>query len=1344
MSKSHSTTPTWHKYAGAPDTDTAMTWPKDQVFAAVKEHFDRFMVVSKPGADNDKAPTKGFSSSNTADAYTAWSNFEQGFNVGVQPDFDSHMAIVDADATGDMAAFEAFVRSTYGFQAHATVRSPGKYKPGTEELKPTHNGGGHYWCHMPVPVHELFPADANGKRPSIPTTPGERVQDKDTRGGFDVVFAKKFCMAPPSRRTEGPYKLVLVDGTTAVNYMPPTFITDVLIHTGKLDADQVKYEVSTPQPPLITGANLRIIESILFGDGVPTRYENWSETAMRNSVVYVLESLIKYNYAVSLYNRAASKPLPYQPQDLLTAKPVTAMEKLGFGRHPYTESELQQDLCDALAHLEGAQAPGKAMASVRVRVTVDHGKQGATTWGSTAPVNPFAQRGAAHDTAVAPSAPAKAPTQEQAPAKAQAQDTPTAVPNPFATQAPAQTQTQAPAQTQAQGTAVTPTPAKAPAKAQDTAADTDTAVAQFVYDDEDYDTGYDGEFADTIDEWTRSVSWDELLTDWDAGWQQTGTESCGCAVYQHPTASSRRSAVAHDAGCQTGHSIVLNMYSTTDQNWTFTRGENNAGGAMLSKFDLLCNVIHQDTDEDEDWVPVLATQQVFEYMGLPDPYDTDDDDDYADLPGWRGTDGPTAPTGQPPAKPTLTLVGGTDTVVNQAQAPAPTAQAPTAPTTASTTAVTTTPPAAPAPQAPTTAVNTAQAERDVFGEVQAYCTGSSVVQQGKRKFLRIPGPDSNYPPTVLNQEQVTTVANVIAMMVGAGVTITADTVQTITMSAAQDNLTDVESDLWPEGYPATPERVRKIMDASPYTRWVYWNCVLKEGVTAVNPVTAYFDALTRASMMIPATVKVPTGGPSTMVPTGWFNVATGPSGSGKTQAQNGRGFYWAQDTRTFNELPVINDDRMLMDATTPQQAVVDKFGMHRIENPVVTFPEGDWRNGELGNNMVRPRQNKGFMAPPVNWCTLGGMSFSPASGESIAARLSREYLIKRHPEDQPEGTDDKDQKAAPFIPLSDAAPNAVALLNIPEMAVFVKTAGRSGNTLDVQLLNAYVGEEVGTDTKDDNRSLSGDYSVSMRGTAQPVVYTKMKELAGDNGLVQRITFNAAEWPMGNCDIGVTPPPAGVLDGTERFVYPAEAFAEEGNAFKGFTMCQKAYTETRRNLFKGVKDIGYTPDADTPLYHRGVAKEQLGMFQHGPLMAVKLACSVAVLHGTSHISEAVWAHVGDLMEYYRRTVVGLEAQAKAHKTAANHELGASQYEVEQGKAAAKQDANKKKAATRKSVKNALIKHGPLTEGGLKNKITASRREHIPDALVFLHRNQEIIKDPNGEYRINPNTPQKAHA
>ncbi|OFO33579.1 hypothetical protein HMPREF3048_10565 [Corynebacterium sp. HMSC075D04] len=1254
MSTFDSTNTAWHQYTGTPNTAIASLWPQDKKFDLTAQHFNKFVPVNpagtltKDGAPADKQPWGGYSSRKPVDADTARGLIaSHGINIGALPTVDGNMVAVDADTQDAVDAFSAWMVDTYGYPVVPTVLTPGVYADaGAGSLKAGHTGGAHVWVHTPVSVASLFPEGAR-----IPAV-------KPGTDGWDVKFGGSYVLAPPSERAEGAYTPVMVDGDLAVLSVPPTWVVDVLIHRGVLDRKDVTITPKTPARPSADPATMRIVRSLLTGGDGEQLW--WGSSRQRDEVAGYVRACVAFNYAMQLSLFGGTSPEPNGVVD--------------------DDAELQRRLCMILARLRGYAAPGEAMCSVGVSITVTTaGKRHTATYSplSTAPPNPWAPGGA---------------LAAGSPDTATDTDTDTAVDGVADT-------VSAPAAT-AVSTVTEDLPEPDPV------------------DDEFADTGYGDcdEFADLIDQWADSTSWDELLTELDSKWEETGVDSCGCPVFRHPTASSDRSGVGHTAGCKTGESQVFNAYSTNVE-FDYYRGYNSQNGVIATKFDLLCSI--EGTEAD-------AMQVVADTCGVDNPLVADDDDTIPALPGFGGpleddAPAPAPAQPQPPTPPTLTVVGGTavDTAPTQPQAPV---QSPT-PTTPSV-----------QPQAPAHAQDTAV---DPFTVIRTYYPAAQVVQQKGGRFLVFPPDDVNYQHTPLSADAAATVADVITMMRDCGVTVSQDTVRGVAESARAGGLSGVSDELWPEGYPASPEHVRRIMDFSDYTRWVYYNCVTAQGGITANPVVSYVDALVRASALVPCTIHIPTGGENAVVPVAFYHVAAGPSGCGKSVATDGRGWAWTGDGR----LPVINDGFDLLDVTVSQDEVMRRRGIVRLANPVVVTPQD--QRGEPTMPTVQRTPVGGFAHVPEVYQSLDDYQFTANSGEAIGARLSRAWLAKRYPPATNDTDDDDTTVQTPQWVASDAVPNAVALLNEPELARFVAVSGRSGNTVSPVLLSAFVGEPIGADTKTEQWSLTGRYAVAMRGGTQPTVYAALRDQADGNGLVQRILFTCAEWPLGRADIGVQPPPQDVVAGTQAFKYPGYVWTQ-ASPLTGFTMCPRAMQDVRLKRFNGRIDDGWDPGEGAHLYDHGLPEDQAPLFEHGTLIAVKLACAVAVLHGTSHINEAIWDHVGDLMSYYRRTLVGLEAQAAMQDAKRAQAVGRRRHQIAAGEDAARSETNKQRSKAVRRLRDVFTDPANagrvFTRRDLRGRCSTSYRPQFDNALDLLLRRKEILGSAaENKYWLNPNPP-----
>lgn len=1280
MSTFNSTNTAWHQYTGTPTTNATAGWSRDRLLDLTAQHFDRFVPVQpkgsrgKDGKPADKQPWGGYSSRNNVDADTARGLIaSHNINIGALPTVDGTMIAVDADTQDAVDAFSAWMVDTYGYPVVPTVLTPGVYADAAGgALKDGHTGGAHIWVKSPVSVASLFPEGAR-----IPAV-------KPGTDGWDVKFGGSYVLAPPSERAEGAYTPVMVDGDLAVLPVPPTWVVDVLIHRGVLDRKDVIITPKAPARPSADPATMRIVRSLLTGGDGEQWW--WRDKYQRDAVAGYVRACVAFNYAMQLSLFGDTSPEPNGVVD--------------------GAAELQRRLCTILARLRGYAAPGEAMCGVGVSITVTTaGKRHTATYSpvSTAPPNPWAPGGPMHPGTIAAAA-----------------DTPDTATD-----------------TAVVGVAAT---VSAPAATAGVSTVTEDLPEPDTYDDDFDNAGYGygdcDEFADMIDQWADSTSWDELLTQLDSKWEETGIDSCGCPVFRHPTASSDRSGVGHTAGCKTGDTRVFNAFSTNVE-FDYYRGYNTQNGVVATKFDLLCSI--EGTEAD-------AMQVVADAVGADNPLAADDDD----LPGLPGFGGPledATPTHapaqpQPPTPPTLTVVGGTavDGVLAHAQPQAPTqpppppqalAQAHAQPQAPAQPPTPTTPPAQ--TQAPAHAQATAV---DPFTVIRSYYPAAGVVQQKGGRFLVFPPDDVSYQRTPLSADAAATVADVITMMRDAGVTVSQGTVRGVAESARSGGLSGVSDELWPEGYPVAPQHVRKIMDFSDYTRWVYYNTVTAQGGITANPVVSYVDALVRASALVPCTIHIPTGGANAVVPVAFYHVAAGPSGCGKSVATDGRGWAWDGKGR----LPVINDGLDLLDVTVSQDEVMRSRGITRPANPVVVTP--DDRRGEPTMPTVQRKTMGGFAHVPEVYQSLDDCQFTANSGEAVGARLSRAWLAKRYPP-VTEDTDDDTAAQTPQWVASDAAPNAVALLNEPELARFVAVSGRSGNTVAPVLLSAFVGEPIGADTKTEQWSLTGRYAVAMRGGTQPTVYAALRDQADGNGLLQRILFTCAEWPLGRADIGVQPPPQGVVAGTQEFTYPGYVWPRH-TPLTGFTMCPRAMQDVRLKRFNGRVDDGWDPGEDAHLYDHGLPEDAAPLFEHGTMIAVKLACAAAVLHGTSHISEAIWDHVGDLMSYYRRTLMGLEAQAAMQDAKRAQAVGRRRHQIAAGEDAARSESNKQRSKAVRRLRDVITDPANagrvFTRRDLRGRCSTSYRPQFDNALDLLLRRKEILGSAaENKYWRNPDPP-----
>ncbi|CAB1027927.1 hypothetical protein FRC0549_00085 [Corynebacterium diphtheriae] len=305
-------------------------------------------------------------------------------------------------------------------------------------------------------------------------------------------------------------------------------------------------------------------------------------------------------------------------------------------------------------------------------------------------------------------------------------------------------------------------------------------------------------------------------------------------------------------------------------------------------------------------------------------------------------------------------------------------------------------------------------------------------------------------------------------------------------------------------------------------------------------------------------------------------------------------------------------------------------------------------------------------------------------------------------------------------------PRAVALARYDEMAKVFNKNG-SSPVLD-ELAKAWSGTGLGGTTQGHgNKQVKGVYSYNLEGGVQPSLLAEFATPAGMRGFVQRQFFAYATWPFGSLDIGIKPQeqlPPSPLETTPDLspftAVPAVERAVETTALNGET----------------VNDVNRNEEI---IWLRGVPEHVKDMMSHTTLIAVRLACAVAALHGVSHVSEAIWAHTKDLMEFHRRSLRAFVAQGDA---AARGDK--DRYGTLAGVADVARDRYKKQTADtaakhRTAVLNELaktpgqwVRESQLTRGC---KSAASKALRV-EALTALAERGTIVDE------VNPHSPSGA--
>lgn len=300
-------------------------------------------------------------------------------------------------------------------------------------------------------------------------------------------------------------------------------------------------------------------------------------------------------------------------------------------------------------------------------------------------------------------------------------------------------------------------------------------------------------------------------------------------------------------------------------------------------------------------------------------------------------------------------------------------------------------------------------------------------------------------------------------------------------------------------------------------------------------------------------------------------------------------------------------------------------------------------------------------------------------------------------------------------------PRAVALARYDEMGkVFTKNG--SSPILD-ELAKAWSGSPLGGTTQGHgNKQVSGLYSYNLEGGVQPSLLSEFATPAAMRGFMQRQIFCYALWPFGDLDISITPQetlPPSPLETTPDLdavtAVPAVAHAVRSRALNG----------------ELVNDVNKDEES---IWLRGVPEHVRAMMSHTTLIAVRLACAVAALHGVSHVSEAIWSHTLDLMQFHRRSLRAFVAQGDAAAAADRTHAGTLA-----GVADMARDRHKKEAADTATKHRTAVLKMLNRKRNMGARVMNHARMHAWHRVLCAPRRSATRTSRSGPYpsRGNPN-------
>ncbi|MDK6807792.1 bifunctional DNA primase/polymerase [Corynebacterium aurimucosum] len=757
----------------------------------------------------------------------------------------------------------------------------------------------------------------------------------------------------------------------------------------------------------------------------------------------------------------------------------------------------------------------------------------------------------------------------------------------------------------------------------------------------------------------RVTDWAELLEQWDYT-RYHKDSACGCELWCRPGGASEYQMICHTEDCAEGLKFGYSYSPHVPDEWReFARRDD--GGVLVTKIDLLYASVGTEagsraiTDTYAHCLPGFASPtatataeeaRLAAAVGdaaarriMDAVYAASDS-----LPTAEDEDTPTAQQ-QPEA---------VDTTPASVAAPAaqPEAVDTTTPT-AQPEAVDTTPAGAPTTPAPVAPIlhddDAAEDEEDAITILMRDFDPAGTIQP-RPGGCRVYNPEgtarTGIGSVALTTAQVDTVLEIITAArdyLGTGdpgtVALYGDTtpipprlVHTVAKAVAAGESAPSDREIFPDGPPNDLALINRIMKFSPVTRAIYTHSTGAGG--KVHPVAAYMHQLVLTCMRIPPYLRTPTGNDSHKKPINIYLQLMGPSGAGKsvTMAQQ---WLWARcgETRAwFNERADDND------CTIMQEQYLNKVAPNMDAERESDFIRPS-RDGEESAHITNTRHRPGPYTGPkkVNYDT--DTQEAPDLSRYIEANsdaavpdplVHTKCITVTHEAEDEDGnvTTTEEVKEFPGI-----RPRAVALARYDEMGKVFNKNG-SSPVLD-ELAKAWSGTGLGGTTQGHgNKQVEGLYSYCLEGGVQPSLLAEFGNPAAMRGFMQRQFFCYARWPFGSLDIGIPPQdtlPPSPLDTTPDLkpftAVPAVAQAADAEALNG-------------------EEVNAVNQDEEIIWLRGVPKHVKAMMSHTTLMAVRLACAVAAIHGTSHVSEAIWAHVLDLMEFHRRTLRAFVAQGEA--------------------------------------------------------------------------------------------------
>jgi hypothetical protein len=281
-------------------------------------------------------------------------------------------------------------------------------------------------------------------------------------------------------------------------------------------------------------------------------------------------------------------------------------------------------------------------------------------------------------------------------------------------------------------------------------------------------------------------------------------------------------------------------------------------------------------------------------------------------------------------------------------------------------------------------------------------------------------------------------------------------------------------------------------------------------------------------------------------------------------------------------------------------------------------------------------------------------------------------------------------------------PHPAVLIEEDEMLTLLRASKSDSSTIVPTLNSAWTGADIGNSTRaHGNRRTTGKYSLYMWAGLQPKF---VHELLGhdDSGFFQRTFLCPVTDPWRNENKPDVPQPTLVPSGSMPIIHAGDMFTADDAVLQ--------------EIESGTEDSDY----DHLLDPTDEAKSHAGQVR------IRLACLAALLHGTLHITEALWDWTLNLMEVSERVDAWMRAEAEITRSAIAEKMG---QERATSVAASLTHTSDMTTETAETIVQLLQRNGAdgLTYGRIRANLSSTKKVWQEKALEHLTRTGLIWLD-----------------